>query len=74
MLNIRGLFAVLVIVSLLLAAVCAVPFGIDLWNGFHASGTGITLSGVLNYRRVGGFLAGLVMSVLFLLLYCWKKN
>jgi hypothetical protein len=74
MLNIRGLFAVMVVVSLLLVVICAVPFGIDLWNGFHTAGARMTLSGVLNYRGVGGVLAGLVMSTFFLLLCCWKKD
>jgi uncharacterized BrkB/YihY/UPF0761 family membrane protein len=74
MLNLKTLFSLLAVASLLLAAVCAVPFGIDLWNGFRAAGTRMTLSGVLNYRGVGGVLAGLVMFAFFVLLYRWRKN
>jgi hypothetical protein len=74
MLNLRGLFALLVVVSILLAGGYAVPFGIDMWNDVHTAGTGRTRSGVLNYRGVGGIAAGLGMAVFFFLLYCWKKD
>jgi len=74
MINIKSLFALMAFASFLLALGCAIPFGIDLWNNIHTASFGGALSAALKYRGAGGMLAGIVMFVLFLLLYRVRRD
>lgn len=71
MVNLKSLFALLSVFSLLMAAVGLVRFGIDWWNYLHASAAS---SAQLNYRGLGGAFGGLVFFGLFVLLYRWRKH
>ena len=71
MMNMKSLFAVMAMVSLLLVAVGLVRFSIDLWGHFHTVGPNSNTQ--VNYRGLGEVLGGLVMFVVFVLLYRWRK-
>jgi len=71
MINLKSLFAILALVSLLLAALGLVRFAADLWSYYHAPDVGA--SRVLNYRGLGGASCGFVMFAVFILLYRWRK-
>ena len=71
MVNLKSLFAILAVVSLLLAALGIVRFAVDLWSYYHTSDAGA--SRVLNYRGLGAASSGFVLFAVFILLYRWRK-
>lgn len=71
MVNLKTLFGLLSIFSLLTAMLGLIRFVIDIWNYLQTSAA----SGAqLNYRGLGGALSGLIFFVLFMLLYRWRKH
>jgi uncharacterized BrkB/YihY/UPF0761 family membrane protein len=75
MVNLKSLFAILAVVSLLLTLVGLARFGVDLWSYFNASaGAANPSDNHLNYRGLGGALGGVVAFVFFVLLYRWRKH
>lgn len=71
MLNLKSLFAILSLSSLLIVVISLVRLATDLWNYYHTSGAANTQ---LNYRGVGGFLSGLCCFVIFALLHKSRKH
>jgi len=68
--NLKSLCAFMAVVSLLLVAVGLTRFGLDLWSHIHAFNSPASS---LNYRGLGGALSGIVMFVMFIVLYLWRK-
>lgn len=68
MINLRSLFVLLAVGSILLAAVGLVRFAVDLWVFLHTSGA--AQSDIhLNLRGLGGLLGGVALLGVFAFLY-----
>ena len=70
MVNIKSLFAILSVFSLLFVLLGLVRFGVDLWSYYHASGAS---SAHLDFRGVQLMLTGLILSAVFFVLFWIRK-
>ena len=72
MINLRSLFVLLAIGSILLAAVGLVRLAVDLWVFLRASGA--AQSDIhLNLRGLGGLLGGVALLGVFAILYVFSS-
>jgi hypothetical protein len=75
MVNLKSLFAILAVISLMMAAIGLVRFGVDLWGYFHAS-TGITNlpNNHPNCRGLAIALMGVILFGIFISLFRGRKR
>ncbi len=71
MVNLKSLFAILMMFCILMASVGLVRFGIDLWSYYHASPT---VGAHLNFRGVAMIAEMLIMAALFFGLFLMRKH
>jgi hypothetical protein len=73
MMNLKSLFSLLTVGSLLLAVVSLIRFVADLWIYYHDTSVALT-SNALNCRGLGGLFGGVIMAAVWFLLYRMRKH